>query len=537
MAPELQRTTAITVAEALELPALQRGLPEVLAGAGRLGSPIRWVHAGEVPNIASLLVGGELLLTTGMGFGGAVAQSRRFVADLAQRGVAALVVELGSALQAVPDGMREAAAEVDLPLVVLHREVAFVRVTEAIHTELVNRQYGLLREGEEIRQRLISVMLEGDGLAELLRTVSAIVGNPVFLETAAGRLLFHAGRDDDLEAWQGARERPDAGLEQTVPMGPGSAAGRLAILPTRRRPTELDAIALGHAAGIVALALLRAREEDELVVRQRGNLLTELADGTVSAVHASRQAERMGFRPRSSLLLAVAVDESPPSPSPTRAALLGDLERELEGRAVPLISGARAGDGPLLALASVPETDGSDARATTAGLVAEVVARVWERRRPGTRAVLGVDGPVGWADAGRALRVAAQTAAAATSLPARPWFDGRELELDRLLWGMRAEGALEEFVARNLGPLLHHDRERRLALLPTLEVLCHQGGRKAEAARSLHLHRQALYHRISRIEALLGCDLSDPVRLTTLHVALRALPYTALGGASVSAPR
>jgi purine catabolism regulator len=138
--------------------------------------------------------------------------------------------------------------------------------------------------------------------------------------------------------------------------------------------------------------------------------------------------------------------------------------------------------------------------------------------------VIGVDGPGAWNEAGPALRTAARTAVAARALPDRPWHDARETDLERLLAAIEPRG-LEEFVQRSLGPLLAHDRERKLALLPTLQALCACGGHKAEAARELHLHRQALYHRISRIEALLGIDLSDPARLTTLAVALRALPY------------
>ncbi|HET9125861.1 MAG TPA: PucR family transcriptional regulator [Solirubrobacteraceae bacterium] len=535
------RTTAITVAEALALPALQRGLPEVLAGHEALSRPIRWVHAGEVPNIATLLVGGELLLTTGMGIAPRPAQQRAFVGELAERGVVALVIELGSSLEVIPEALREAATQVGLPLIALHREVPFVRVTEAIHTELVNRQYGLLREGEQIKDRLIGVMLEGDGLPELLQTLSGMLGNPVFLESARGRMLFHAGGGDDLEAFESAGAR--AGLEAPVPMGPGSQPGRLVVLPTRRAPTELDQVALRHAAGIVALALLRAREEDELLARERGNLLVELAEGMSSGVQAARQAEGMGFRPQGSQLLAIAVVEVPPSPGQVRAALLGDLQRELEGRATPILCGGRPGDEPLLALTALPGRSGAArrpggaaeraargdrtaaARGVVADRVAEVVARVWERRRPGTRTIVGIDGPVGWDGAGPALRVAAQTATAARRLPERSWYDARATELERLLAAVGDERILVEFVQRNLGPLLDHDREHKLALLGTLQALCAHGGHKASAARDLHLHRQALYHRIARIEALLGVDLSDAAQLTTLDVALRALPY------------
>lgn len=537
------RTTAITVAEALALPALQRGLPEVLAGHEALSRTIRWVHAGEVPNIATLLVGGELLLTTGMGIAPRPAQQRAFVGELAARGVVALVIELGSSLEVIPEALREAAAEVGLPLIALHREVPFVRVTEAIHTELVNRQYGLLREGEQIKDRLIGVMLEGDGLPELLQTLSGMLGNPVFLESARGRMLFHAGGGDDLEAFESAGGR--AGLEAPVPMGPGTQPGRLVVLPTRRAPTELDQVALRHAAGIAALALLRAREEDELLARERGNLLAELADGMSTGTQAARQAEGMGFRPQGSQLLAIAVVEVPPSPGQVRAALLGDLQRELEGRATPILCGGRPGDEPLLALTALTALPGRSgarwrgptaeraaqgdraaaARNVVADRVAEVVARVWERRRPGTRTIVGIDGPVGWEGAGPALRVAAQTATAARRLPERSWYDARATELERLLAAVGDERILVEFVQRNLGPLLDHDREHKLALLGTLQALCAHGGHKASAARDLHLHRQALYYRIARIEALLGVDLSDAAQLTTLDVALRALPY------------
>lgn len=80
-------------------------------------------------------------------------------------------------------------------------------------------------------------------------------------------------------------------------------------------------------------------------------------------------------------------------------------------------------------------------------------------------------------------------------------------------------------MTRRLGPLIEHDRRRRHALLPTLEALCANAGRKAETARALHLNRQALYHRIERIERLLGVDLSDPAELLTLHLAVEARRY------------
>src|SRR5919202_1613553 len=121
----------ITVRRALELPGLRSGLPEVLAGADRLGRTVRWVHAGEVPNIASLLKGGELLLTTGYGLGTRPAEQRAFVRTLAERGIAAQVGEglrgphkedpppAGSVLVDVPGGGPGTAGSVRARLVLL----------------------------------------------------------------------------------------------------------------------------------------------------------------------------------------------------------------------------------------------------------------------------------------------------------------------------------------------------------------------------------------------------------------------------------
>ncbi|HEV7527673.1 MAG TPA: helix-turn-helix domain-containing protein, partial [Solirubrobacteraceae bacterium] len=90
---------------------------------------------------------------------------------------------------------------------------------------------------------------------------------------------------------------------------------------------------------------------------------------------------------------------------------------------------------------------------------------------------------------------------------------------------VRNSEALEAFVDQRLAPLIEHDANRKSKLLPTLFVYCELWGRKAETARALHLERQSLYHRLERIEALLGEDLSDNDTLLELHIALRAYPY------------
>src|SRR5260221_725553 len=55
-----------TVADVLALEPVKLGSPRVVAGAGALGAPVRWVHVIELAEAGHLLRGGELVLSTGI---------------------------------------------------------------------------------------------------------------------------------------------------------------------------------------------------------------------------------------------------------------------------------------------------------------------------------------------------------------------------------------------------------------------------------------------------------------------------------------
>ncbi|MFJ5999963.1 PucR family transcriptional regulator [Streptomyces sp. NPDC092370] len=527
----------ITVQRALELPGLRSGLPEVLAGAERLGRTVRWVHAGEVPHIASLLKGGELLLTTGYGLGTRPAEQRAFVRTLAERGIAALVVELGPRFTRLPAALVDTARAAGLPLVQLHREVPFVTVTEEVHTEIVNGHYALLQRAEEVHRRCTQAVLGGGGVPQVLGILADFAGNPVFLETADGQLLYAAGSGpegaDPLQVWEGLRgqhkeEPPLAGsvLVDVPGGGPGSGGvrARLVLLPVRSAPAPVHRMAAERAAGILAVVLMQARQEEELAARGRGDFLTDLAEGRVTAEDAPAQARVLGFRPGEGPLLPVVMRVGDALSSGGGWAVLARaLSEELASVGVPVLLGVRPVEGRvlvLLGLRAEPE------RETVADRVAAAlragVGRAGMPRMGGQPPVVVVGVAGGWTAAASGLRHAAETATAAQGLPDRPWYDARRLDIDLLLWRLRDQPDLAAFVDRALGPLLEHDRRSRPPLLPTLTTYLAHAGRKAETARELHLNRQTLYNRLARIGELLGTDLDDPQTVLALSLALRA---------------
>ncbi|KPC78651.1 PucR family transcriptional regulator [Streptomyces sp. NRRL S-4] len=535
----------ITVRRALDLPGLRGGLPEVLTCAERLDRTVRWVHAGEAPNIPALLKGGELLLTTGLGLGSRPADQRAFVRKLADRGIAALVVELGPRFSRLPAAIVDAARTAGLPLVQLHREVPFVAVTEEIHTEIVNGHYALLQRAEEVHRRCTQAVLGGGGVPQVLGILADFAANPVFLETPDGRLLFAAGSGtapagaDPLQVWEGlrgaraAREAPpaDAVLVE-VPgggHGTGSVRARLVLLAVSGPLVAVHRMAAERAAGILAVVLMQARQEEEVAARGRGDFLTDLAEGRIAPEDAPAQAGVLGFRPGGDPLLPVVMRLAPESaPAGSWALLARAVTEELSAVGAPVLVGVRPVEGrvPLLLALRPGTTRAVLADRVAAALRAGAGRAGLERAGDRTPVVVVVGAAGGWTAAGAGLRHAAEASTAAQGLGERPWHDARRLDIDLLLWRLRDHPDLASFVGRAIGPLLEHDRTSRPALLPTLEAYVAHAGRKAEAARELHLNRQTLYNRLARIGELLGTDLDDPQSVLALSLALRARRHT-----------
>ncbi|MGP4089229.1 PucR family transcriptional regulator, partial [Streptomyces sp. KR55] len=307
-------------------------------------------------------------------------------------------------------------------------------------------------------------------------------------------------------------------------------------LPVRAPLAPVHRIAAERAAGILAVVLMQARQEEELAARGRGDFLTDLAEGRITPQDAPAQARVLGFKPGAGPLLPVVMrlgDALAPDGGTARstgaesgggwAVLARAVAEELASVGVPVLLGVRPVEGRvplLLGLRSESE------RSAVADRVAAALRAGVERagmQRPGAQppvVVVGVAG--GWAAASAGLRHAAETATAAQGLRDRPWYDARRLDIDLLLWRLRDHPDLAAFVDRAIGPIQDHDRRSKPPLLPTLETYLAHAGRKAETARELHLNRQTLYNRLARIGELLGTDLDDPQTVLALSLALRA---------------
>jgi purine catabolism regulator len=524
-----------TLADVLRLDPVRRGQPHVVAGADRLDARVRWVHVAEVPDVAHLLRGGELVLTTGIALPDEPAKLRTYVAELAGVGASGLVIELGRRyIGEVPIALITAAEEHGLPVIALARETVFVDITEAVHAEILEDQMAELRASEELHEIFTQLSVEGAGPAEIVRQVATFSGRPVVLENLGHQVLAadSAGTSpaDLLSSWE-TRSRTvrteertaydeSSGWLITTVGARGEDWGRL-IITCGVPPSPRDVVLIERAATTLALGRLLDRHAESMERQAHGTIIAGiLAHAYSDPQEAAARARALGVPLSGRRLLGVIVR---PRTKPESCSSLAEAtaasckEANLSALVGILDDGtpnARVG-----VLASLP------ARADAENTLSDVGRRL--RKQCGDEAVMAAGSVVeSVRDVRRSFLEAEQVGDVAVRAPSsadRLFYRLPDLRLRGLLHLLRDDARLQTFVERELGPLLEHDAQRGGDLTRILTLYLEAGRNKAVAAQQAHLSRPAFYERLRRIERILNADLDDVESCASLHVALLAL--------------
>jgi PucR family transcriptional regulator, purine catabolism regulatory protein len=499
----------LSLGEVLAMDVCRRGRPAVVAGADRLDTPVRWVHAIELTDVARLLRGGELVLSTGIALPDDDRLLAAYVTELADVGVAGLAVELGRRYAgSLPTALVAAAEQARLPLIAFEHEVAFIEITEAVHARIIDAQLDELRVSERLHEMFTDlahrVLAFSPGGADPGRLLSGFAARSRSV-VLRGRTVF-----DEASGWL------------VTPVGAqGEDWGRV-ILVCDGSPAPIDTVLIERAATTLALGRLLTRHRESLERQAHRTLIS----GIISQAHADPaeaavRSRALGVPVDGRQLICVVSRFREPGLGVSAHARVLDLAdtaaAACRAERIPSLVGtlddARAG--AMLSLGPRVEAD---------DVLTRLATRIRDRAGvdPGAL-VIGVGAAVGSIrDVRRSFLEASQVADVAASRP-----DGRDplfyrlpdLRLRGLLHLLRDDPRLQTFVERELGALLAADP----GLIDVLAAYLAAGGNKAEAAKASHLARPTFYERLRRIERICATDLSSAESRTSLHVALLAL--------------
>src|SRR5271170_7617555 len=547
-----------SLGDVLALEVCRRARPMVVAGGERLDTPVRWVHAIELTDVARLLRGGELVLSTGIALPDDDRLLAAYVTELADVGVAGLAVELGRRYAgSLPGALVTAAKQAGLPLIAFEREVAFIEITEAVHARIIDAQLDELRVSERLHEMFTELSVAGAAPEEIVRQAAVLAGRPVILADLSHRVLAcePAGADPGrLLSGFAARSRSvrlsgrttfdEATGWLVTPVGAqGEDWGRV-ILVCDGPPSSTDTVLIERAATTLALGRLLTRHRESLERQAHRTLIT----GIISQSHADPaeaavRSRALGVPVDGRQLIALVLRFRDPAVSGVTGpagplGVLGPLGVSAHAQVldladataaacraerIPSLVGTLDDDRAGAMLSLRPQVEPDD-------VLTRLATRIRERAGADPEAlVVGVGATAGSIrDVRRSFLEASQVADVAASRldsAAALFYRLPDLRLRGLLHLLRDDPRLQTFVERELGALLAADP----GLIDALAAYLTAGGNKAEAAKASHLARPTFYERLRRIERILGTDLSSAESRTSLHVAMLALEASRAG--------
>jgi purine catabolism regulator len=517
----------LTLRDILALPEVRAGDPQVVAGEASLDRPVRWVHVAEIADVAPLLRGGELILTTGVAWPKSDKRLRQHIEQLAAVGVAGIALELGRRYAVVPPMVVDAAAAADLPVAVLRQEISFVTVTERVHQLLLDAREEMLAFANLAHQTFTALSVRAASTQEVLDRLREMAGTPVVLEDLAHRAVAHSGEAAGLLRDWHRRSRTECEPWLVTPVGPQDQRWGRLVLP-QPEPGRHDEQHMLLERAAEALTITHLVERDRLSLQQQANkgLLDDLLAGRLTDEQAHERAGALGYVTAGRSFVGVRLASA-------AGRALTPVEREHRirqlasaadaacraARLPALVSAGDRDDALLVLIVSSSGDPGPQLDRLADAVDAALASRAWDGAYTLAvgRTVSGiVDARLSLDDARRV----ADVLSSATAPPGRRYVRMDDLGLAGLLSTVRDDPRWIAYAEAQLEPVLRHDAQRKTDLEGLLLAYIETGGNKSALARVRHLSRPTVYQRLDLIQQLLTIDLDDAATVGALHVAL-----------------
>ncbi len=527
--------------EALKLPIMEGA--RVAAGAAGLAREVRWVHTLSVPDAADWLHGGELVLTTMFNLPGAPDAQCELLRQLAEKGIVAVVLTIGNRLDEIPDYLRQAAEELDLPLIELSYEKRFVDIAKSINERIAEENLDKFSRALHIQQRLTRLVLEGGGFRELAEMLADLAGHSISIENerfeaiankniaevdSARRYTILHGRTNPqlIKALEGEylpkiRESlrpvylpvmPHVGLEMERLLAPivvhGDIYGYMWIIADVHALSPIDMMAIEIGATVAALLMLYQESLQAAEASLKGSLIAQLIEGDGSRqTILSDQSLRYGLDLRQPYqLLMIGLRHTQP---PQVASIYRSVNQILSQSEQDGVVAQFAGQ----VLVLMPADQDVDALAAT---LAQGLSRGNGDMRIAISAVFSGADKVGAAhqQCNEVLEIAQRL------LSQKQVQRFSDLGYIHTLFQAGARSLEENAQAPVLRQLL---AEKQADLFHTLETYLDAGGNSVQTADALHIHRSTLNYRLARIREICAVELSSPGARVNLQIAIKLM--------------
>lgn len=522
----------ITLKEILQRPIFQN--ITFIGSEEALKRTVDWVHVIEVAEVEQLLNGRELILTTGVGWHNDEGLSLSFLNQLIESGAAGLCIELGTYTNRLPEAMVQTAKAWDFPLILFHEQVRYVDITQELHAFFIHRQYTLMRDLEILSQTFNQMLLHGRGVRALLQELRAQTGLDLFYLPVQGESEFvpevTAAREQQfVSRWLESKTEDREFVLHKPIMVLDQYFADIVVYGNGREFTSFEELAVDRCATAVAQEVMRTaymeerkRYRDEMWIHEwlsgdhheeklRRHLIShygreEFSEACVCVMETSHlslsssaleawyvqkaMVARAAFEEKQILFLSTVLPQGPVY------VLLDTAKSKRESFSKRMYK----------AFEQLRKTEAQEDKQlydfAAFGKCLKQTSQIW-----------------------RSFETAKETMAIQRKIGRLPMPFYENLHLLRTVHYMEEQGDLEDYIQDYLGEVISYDAQKNVRLLQTLKVYLECFGSKQATAKRLFVVRQTLYHRLDKIQELLGEDILEAPKRLSIELAIHAYEY------------
>jgi purine catabolism regulator len=503
---------------------------EVIAGTGGLNRNVKWVHVVEVINIKKLLNGHELILTTGLGWKENQTLFISFLHQLIESNASGLCIEVSSHTSIIPQEIIDVANIHQFPIILFHQEVAFVQITQDIHAVLINQQYQMISDLESYSQRLNKQLLEIKHHEEILRffqtfldvQVVALFDEETFfipeVPAIERRLLLDEIKTDEHSSLHSIARQP-------VQIS-GNQFAELVIISTNRELNEFDLLILDRTTTALAQHLLRVLYVEEKRRMEEAEWMTDWLDGHHSSVDISEHLADVepGLKLTGGVVCTCKLHYTDQS-STLDGTYFTLLFRSIFEQQGFYVFSSEIRNQVIFILGNKRTVKTWKTR------LSEAFKRFEKLDYSQKLKVSSISFGVGkYVNKLSDIHISYKTAKETLLLQDTLTEEGKsffyeDLHLYRIISLINKHTDLQEIVMEYLQPVIAYDQKYNGKLVETLKMYLACNGSKQETAKKLFVVRQTMYHRIEKLETLLGSDFMSSEKRLAIEFMLLAYDY------------
>ncbi|WP_066072508.1 PucR family transcriptional regulator [Neobacillus soli] len=497
---------------------------EIIAGLSGVLNPIKWVHILESKDITSLIKGSELILTTGIQL---VEEKTffHFVEQLIEKEAAGLCIEYGEHIQSVPDHVIKLANDHHFPILAFREIVPYIEITQEIHSILINQQYEMIKRLENYSQEINKLTLKITHYDHLLmRLYKYLNMNVTFIINGQQPLFIPNVKHDIYEVLREKYETTGSSkhfakcevniLEERY--------GELCIFTEDRTINEFELLVLDRTVIALSQYLLRSLYIEEKQNMHSRMVLESWLAGTVEDSVITSFLQEQSFHHLLNCSYFVLIDQIKKSKKENDLNYYKLYSRnvfEKKGFVVFLLEEKQR------LIYVIADIYGHDLKHR----IIESIETIRNYRKNHQYINLSVTTAVGqivnhYKLVHQSYETAQDTLLIRSNAAHLSYFY-EDLYLHQLVLQIQKNKAIMNIAKKYLEPLYEYDAKNNGNLIVTLQVYLQCNCQKNDAAEKLFIVRQTLYHRLSKIESLIGSDYMLPPKRLAVELMLLATQF------------